>query len=221
MEFESQPDRVWGRICSVCTEDNVCMCVCKSCKAARANGGQKLYYLKWLKGYPMSTDCGGRVGLRCACHVILMPFFTRMWLEDWDVKLCVCVYVCVSLRSAHSRLPATYPAHSPEAPTCAIVTPRLVKKCVCVRWQWVRDVKRNLKQFLLFYGWRVEVLCLVWEKWLGRGWEAGHDFGSVLPNGRCLCARMHRWEYEDVSSALTRRSFGEKERKESALKENG
>lgn len=45
-------------------------------QTARANGGQNLYYLMWLKGCPMSKACA-LGSLSWAHHVILMPLLTK------------------------------------------------------------------------------------------------------------------------------------------------
>lgn len=70
-------------------------------KEARAKRGQKLSHLKWLKGYPTSTDCG-----QGASRVILMLFPYK------DVTGAPGVLSCVSLCEFCGQLSGDFQRHA-------------------------------------------------------------------------------------------------------------
>lgn len=110
MEFESRAHMVWLRKdvwCMHREERSVCAAVCgvDVHKDSGANPRSNAF-LSWL----VWTDIPGvqlaaRVGPRCACHVILMPFSFHGWDLGCSVKcLWVCVCVCPVNCTARSNL---------------------------------------------------------------------------------------------------------------------
>lgn len=99
-KIDSKPDEKWcdwGRMCRVCTDKSVpCARACGGVDVHKDSGGnlRSNAFLSWLvwTGIP-GAQLAARVGPRCACHVILMPFSFLGWDLGCSVK---CMWVRVN-----------------------------------------------------------------------------------------------------------------------------